>query len=711
MASRRRRAPMIHFKPIVTVDPAQSRAAQIARRGPRLTVKFPRIDFDNLPSWPPLSDAPGDVTESIEKEKDDDDDSNTAKENNQGNGNDAEEHLDTLAMPPPLNEQPPRRAPSRRPSIASAATAAAARVTRSSAVPATSRVDTFITSQRKKGSAHRWRPSRVFAPNLLLDHSSRTNSPVAHPSRFTSVLTSPKPACTSCPDRLGGDGGGVVSVQARNKTPVSVTGTRASRLGSRAAAPISNSAGRSPSRPVRSFSHVESADDGEDDNDKAASTGESHIGAPALNEERSSSSFSFIPKESPPPAPSPVTAAAPHAHPAAEGSHARRPAVQVQSTFKMAMALSKPYQPGPHVPNQYHHLVVVSGEPTHPESTQLFSNFQPEARDVASDADDAILGGGNRTPPRLGRRGSQRDSMLGVPINLGVDHYFSSSDDDGGGVFPRPAGSRGEEAATTRLRDGNSVVSSGLGRVADAVQPISGDPAAAAAASISTPRKAALVRGNNAIVKNECSEDEDDDDDTLGDFLQNKKRRRRQEQQHDQAQGQWRQHIQHRMNNVQVNRRLEKATTTNTNTNARGVADSQTPRWRQRTIHRDAVINKEQQDRSFPSESVSRLGHGNDVNHVGYVGGGGGGDGAEPQHQQPQQQPSSFRQAKGLNKKATSTTPAPDSNTTIAGGGFRGLLRDNNSSSNNNNSLLLKRSHEGSWLGGSRKKEKSEARR
>lgn len=361
----------ILFKPIQRIDPDQSKAAQIARRGPGLTVKFPRIDFDNLPSWPPLSDD----------EIEDDENGNIEEENDQRKNDVEEERLSTTAMThPPSNESQPR-APKRQPS--------APRETPSRA--SKDHFDSFIPARRKCPPPASRVSRNYSASNPLRDCFSRNES-VACPVPST-------PSLPSSPNRHRGSGAGETSP--RNNSPFPITGTHASCLGSQMAAPSVSFATRSQSRPVRGNSHTS----------LVGNVGNNATSSRVVNAFRhagNESSSSHIPTNAPTPAPARIAVA-----PEARQGEENRPNTAMQSTFRMAMELSKPYQPGLRAPN--YHFAMVSGDSIHmiPSTHAGFPSAEPGngQAHVAGDRD-----------PSAGRNSNRE---LSGPMTLPVDRQVS----------------------------------------------------------------------------------------------------------------------------------------------------------------------------------------------------------------------------------------------------------------------------------------------
>lgn len=387
MALLKSQAPAIHFKPIMRIDPAESKAAQIARRGSGLTVKFPRIDFDNPPTWPPL---PHDEVESSEG-----DDFEQANDQEKSN---AEGYLSNSAMHLPLNDVQTR-----------------ARIRKTLAAretplrPTLKYFDPFEPTLRKSSVTTSCVP-RSFSSNPLQIHPRRID-PLAGPTRSPSVLTSAEPNDTFYTERLGV---GVEHGPPRNKTTVLTAGRHASRFHSRVASRFLGSARRCQSKPFRGNSHVglTDDDDGISDAGEIASIRDANKAPPARKEP----SLSSTTKEYLSPIPSSINEAL-QAHKAIEGSHS----AAVQSTFKMAMALSKPWQPGSHVSNCQ--VIVVSGNSAH-QGIHIIPSVHPGAHSGSGGASEASIVG--HEEPLLGR-----DSHRGLPAPINLDIRQSLSSNDG----------------------------------------------------------------------------------------------------------------------------------------------------------------------------------------------------------------------------------------------------------------------------------------
>lgn len=373
-------ASQIVFKPIQRIDPTQSKAAQIARRGPGLTVKFPPIDLDNLPSWPPLSD----------EEVEDDEDGDMDEENDQGE--DDVEHFCTSAMIhlPPNASQP--WAPTRRPSYPRETPSRAPEV----------QFDSFIPAGRRCPPPASRGSRNYFASNPLRNCLSRNES-VACP--VPSTLSPP-----SSPNRHRRSGVGDTSP--RNYSPFPIAGTHASRLVSQMAAPSVSFATRSQSRPVHGNSHTSLVGNGAVGNNAMPSRA-----VTAVRHAGNQPSPSHIPINAPIPAQD-RTAVVPETLQGEES----RPNKAIQTTFRMAMELSKPYQPGLRASN--HHFAMVSGDSIHliPCAHIGFPSAEP-------DYGQAHVAGDRNHP--TGRNSNRELSNL---INVAVDRQVSP--DNG---FPSPS--------------------------------------------------------------------------------------------------------------------------------------------------------------------------------------------------------------------------------------------------------------------------------
>lgn len=383
--------PLVSFKPILRIDPEQRRAAQIARREFSITVKFPPIDLDNLPEWPPLSDDEGEGSE----------DSNTEEES-------ADEDLDVGNHPSTAdNPQPSDGQQARSPSRKSSAF----RETTSS-VTIFDHVDTFIPSRRRAATHTPRAPRKYFASDPLRTHLPPKHSPDPT-ERASSTLASPAPNRLSSLNRLDTD---VENSPPRNNTMSPVTGTHMNRLGSRVATPYVNSVETSQSGLVRSNSQIDlTAID-----DNATVMREANMSPPA----RSIPSLGPIPEKYPRHSPTNI-ALAPQAHQTAEGN----PSSAMQSTFRMAMALSKPYQPGQHVAN--YQIVVASGNSVH-QCIHLIPDPHFGAHSAEpGNGNDEVKVGSNREPT-LQSVSHQEPS---VSMNLSVEKTLFSE-----GVFPSPPG-------------------------------------------------------------------------------------------------------------------------------------------------------------------------------------------------------------------------------------------------------------------------------
>lgn len=387
MAHRRYQGPSVRFKPILRIDPAESRAAQFARRGPALIVKFPPIDFDNLPEWPPLPDD--------ENEDEDSEDENTEAESCEENSNVGKRPSNAAMQSPPNRSQ--SRATTRMSSVARESTPK----------PTNGFQDRFVPA-RRTASVPAWGLPRTYVPsNPLQNHLSRVETP-ACPNRSTPALTSPTP---DRPDRV------VEGDPPRTESPVPVTGTRASRLGS----PLSNllhlnsNLTRISESPTTSISpQNDSANDGSQIRNHAPIREISTV--PLMPNVPSPSP---MPRRSQNPSLTEINVAR-RSQQIAEGSAS----TEEQSTFSLAMALSKPWELEMHIP--YYHIVFSCGN----QGFRLFPGPQPVAHGAEPNKSEGNIANTRQAPPM-----SHPQRHRSAAINLGVNTHHSSND----GTQSRPA--------------------------------------------------------------------------------------------------------------------------------------------------------------------------------------------------------------------------------------------------------------------------------
>lgn len=359
-----RRIASVSFKPITRIDPEQSRAAQIARRGPGITVKFPPIDFANLPEWPPLTDDDGESIEDCQiGEENADDESNFGS------------HPSTTESPQPLKRQRTRSL-SRKLSVV---------CERTPRVAIFDRVDTFVPS-RRRAPMHKLRaPRRYIASDPLQTHLLPKHAPDLV-ERATSVHAVPAPNRPSSPSRLNS-----VLAKCNNALPP-ITDAHASRLESCMATHFVSSVGMSQAGFVRSNSHVDLTTTDDD----VTVMREGNMGPPVRNVR----SLGPIPEEFPGHVPTGTA----QVHQAAEGNSI--PAVQ--STFKMAMALSKPYQPGQHAPS--YQFIMAFGNFAYEGVHLMPGPHLGGHRAESSNGNNEFNFTGNREP-----------RLPSTPANLGMD--------------------------------------------------------------------------------------------------------------------------------------------------------------------------------------------------------------------------------------------------------------------------------------------------
>lgn len=320
----------VRFKPIVMIDPEKSRAAQAARRGPGLIVKFPPLDFNNLPSWPPLS---GD--------EDDEEDDRIGEESSEGQS-EVEERSSTWTKSPDLNEPRPRS-----PSHDLSATCE---------TPWKPQVDpfsTFIPAKREIPVVASRVPRNAFVPNASRNDYSR-NGPLNYRAPSPSTILPPRSNSTQSFDRLEDNGGDIPS---HSDPPDPMAEVRASRLGLVTETSFDNTVDRARHSSFCTLIQNES----DSSSNIMASVQEANV----VSQATVSPASSPIPRESLNSAPT-QTRMTPQEAP----QHAERSlAIAAQSTFRMAMALSKPYQPGQYVPN-YPIFVFAEGS-THQGFRQI----------------------------------------------------------------------------------------------------------------------------------------------------------------------------------------------------------------------------------------------------------------------------------------------------------------------------------------------------